>query len=143
MASTFKVAPQNYLGISWNRYRSDLYALALAKPSVYAKIRQTVLDKVKNDAINDMYETLFNVLNEGRVGTSEFLIRDGTNPALKPSYPEQKINEFCLSACKTLEQIVDDAIEILLPLDINKIIGSRYAEVGRLSGDSTEPTPAT
>ena len=138
MASTFKVNPQNYLSISWNRYRSDLYALALAKPSVYAKIRQDVLDKVKNDAITDMYDTLFNVLNEGKVA-GQSLIKDGST-VFVPSYPEQKVNEFCLSACKSLESIVDEAIEILLPLDINKIVAGRYAQVGSLP-EPTTPTP--
>jgi hypothetical protein len=137
MASTFKVNSLNYLGINHQRYKSDLYALALAKPAVYAKIRQDVLDKVKNEAINTMYDTLFDVLNEGKVGGTN-IIRDGAKIYL-PSYPEQEINSYCLSACKTLEQIVDECVEILIPIDYNKILNSKYAEVGRIADPATAP----
>ena len=135
MASTFKIDPKNYLSINWSRYRSDIYALALAKPSVYSKIRQDVLDKVKNDATDKLYTTLFDVLNEGKVNGVP-LIKDG-NTNYTPNYPEQKINEYCLSACRTMESIVHEAIGILLRIDINKIIQSRYADIGKLP----EPNP--
>jgi hypothetical protein len=97
-----------------------------------------VLDKVKNEAINNMYDVFFNVLNEGKVGT-DFIIRDGSK-IYSPSYPEQEINSFCLSACKTLEQIVDECVEILIPIDYNKILNSKYAEVGRIGGPEAPAT---
>jgi hypothetical protein len=134
---SFKIKPQNYLGLSWGRYKSDLYALALAKPAVYAKIRQDVLDKVKNDAIDKMYETFFTVLDKGEVGGTP-IIKDGSK-IYTPSYPEQDINSFCLSACKTLESICDECIEILIPIDYNKILSSRYAEVGRIADPAVAP----
>jgi hypothetical protein len=104
---------------------------------VYAKIRQDVLDKVKNKAINNMYDTFFDVLNEGTVDKAP-IIADGSK-IYKPAYPEQEINSFCLSACKTLESIVDECIEILIPIDYNKILNSKYAEVGRIADPATAP----
>jgi hypothetical protein len=138
---SFKIAPRNYLGLEWQRYKADLYALALSKPAVYATIRQNVLDKVKNDAIDKMYETFYNVLSEGKVAGADLITNRGT--PFRPNYPEQEINSFCLSACKTLEAICDECIEILIPIDYNKILRSKFAEVGRMGGDETAPALPT
>ena len=82
-----------YLGFKYQEYCNEIYAIALSTPSDYFKIRKKVLDKVKTEAIKDIYTSFFNILS---LGTSQDgrtpIITPANGPALVPSYPTQKIN---------------------------------------------------
>ena len=55
MTTRFEVDTNGYLGFKYEEYRSEMYALALSKPSDYFKLRKDVLGKVKTEAIEDIY----------------------------------------------------------------------------------------
>jgi hypothetical protein len=48
----------------------------------------------------------------------------GSNPALTPNYPQQKASQFALAASKTINEILNSALDIILPanhLDVAKL----------------------
>ena len=53
---------------------------------------------------------------------------DGKN--IPPSYPNQKINQFCLDASVTLNEIINEMVEILMPVNFNDLMNKRLASVG-------------
>jgi hypothetical protein len=128
--NSYRVSPLNYLGVENSDFRSKLYEIAISQPSNYFKLINLVKQRVKNDAIKSLYTSLFNVLSDGKDVTGQIQLLQVGSESLKPSLPQQQINTFCLSAVKTLEEIVDEAIDLILPIDINRIMSSKLSQIG-------------
>ena len=128
-ADNFKVDVNNYLGNQYNTFKTELYRTALVNPETYFKIRKNLLEKVSYGAIGKLYDTFFQALSNGvdSDGRPLFVI-DGKN--IPPSYPNQKINQFCLDASVTLNEIIGELVEILMPIDFNTLMNKKLASVG-------------
>ena len=108
--------PSDYLGFKYEEYKNDLYALALAKPSDYFKLRKVVIDKVKTQAIGNIYKSFFNILSKGTdVLDAQVIFIDTV--ATAPSYPAQEVSKMALKAARTLDDILNEVIEVILPSD--------------------------
>ena len=129
MADNFKVNVNNYLANDYNSFKTELYRTALVNPELYFKLRKNLLEKVSYGAIGRLYDAFFNALSNGvdADGRPLFVI-DGKN--IPPSYPNQKINQFCLDASVTLNEIINEMVEILMPVDFNQLMNKRLASVG-------------
>lgn len=128
-SQNFKVDTSNFLGLKYNEYRNKMYALAISKPSDFFALREKVLDEVKTKAIGNLYETIYNVLSDGKVTTTQITTASGVSLP-SPSYPKQKINEISLSAAETLDRILDEVINIILPLDYKSLASARLTQKG-------------
>jgi hypothetical protein len=128
MANNFKVDPASFLGLDYAEYKNNIYAKALSEPSEYFKLRKAVLKKVKTDAVTDLYTTFYNLLTDGTDKGGQ-AIEGLTDPP--PHYPSQKVSEFALSAAKTLDDILNECIEIILPIDYKDLASRRLEEKGR------------
>ena len=124
--SPFKVSPNNFLGHDYEDFLSKMYALALSKPNDYFLLRAEVVQKVKRAAVGKLYDTFFNALTEGNDERGNTLF-PGLN-SIKPKYPEQKVNDFCLSAAATLDEILNDLVNIIMPDKINEILGDKIGK---------------
>ena len=129
MSSSFKVSVTNYLGHDHEDYLSKIYAFALSNPTQYFEMRAKVVKIVKRDAIGALYDTFYNVLTEGKSGTTDLFVISGT--AQQPKYPEQKVNDFCLSASATLDEILNDLCDIVIPNKMNEIMGDKLNKAGK------------
>lgn len=122
----FSINPSDYLGFDYEAYRNDLYALALSKPSEYFDLRKSVIKKVKTEAVGDLYKSFFNILSKGRDkdGRNE-IIKPATGPAMIPCYPQQEVSKISLKAARTLDDILNEVIEIILPQDFKDLANDR------------------
>ena len=129
MSDNFKVDVNNYLGNQYNTFKTELYRVALTQPELYFKLRKNLLEKVSYGAIGKLYDTFIQALSNGidADGRPLFVI-DGKN--IPPSYPNQKINQFSLDASVTLNEIIEELVEILMPIDFNQLMNKRLASVG-------------
>jgi hypothetical protein len=94
-------------------------------------MRQAVLKSVKNDAIKALYQTLYNVLLNGtNAAGTVALIKSPSMPPIKPGVPKDKINSIALSAVATMEEILNDVVEMLLPIDFNTIMSKKLTQQG-------------
>jgi hypothetical protein len=57
----FKLDTNDILGFSYEEYVSSIRALALSKPDEYFKLRRDVLQKVKKDAVGNLYKSCLKV----------------------------------------------------------------------------------
>jgi len=60
-----------------------------------------------------------------------------TLEGLKPFYPQQKASQFSLAASKTINEILNSALDIILPanhLDVAKMKLTQKGEAGRIEG---------
>jgi hypothetical protein len=133
----FRINAVNYLNLEHAEFKQNLYNLALSKPSVYGALRAEVVKKVKVDAIGQMYNTFFNLLTKGNDAAGNNLVTSSTEgkTIFTPNVPMQVVNQFALNAAAQLEELCDKAVEMVCPLDYNKILSSRLAQVGALPTD--------
>jgi hypothetical protein len=135
MANTFEIDTGDYLGIKYESFKDDMLALALAEPSEYFKLRKVVLEKVKQDAVEDQFKIYYNLLTLGKKkGGGDLIIGDvglkGTTVAkFVPNYPKQLTSQFALGAAKTIDRIAEEAVEILLPKDYKSISQDRFSKI--------------
>jgi hypothetical protein len=116
----FKLNTFNYLGFQHQEYLANLTALSLTKPSEYYKMRANLLKELKEGLVTQTFETYYILLTDGKVGSFEMRI-DGNR--VSPSYPEQDASAFAIKASKTINQILDECMEIVMPsnhLDLAK-----------------------
>ena len=116
MSQNFQVNTSDYLGFEYEEYLNKLMALAMSKPAAYYEIRSQTLAGLKKVVVESIYREYYELL------TTRALI--GSNPALTPKYPQQKASQFALAASKTINEILNSALDIILPanhLDVAKL----------------------
>ena len=116
MAQNFQVNTNDYLGFEYEEYLNKLMALAMSKPAEYYDIRSKTLADLKKVVVSAVYTEYYELL------TTKPL--PGSDPALTPHYPQQKASQFALAASKTINEILNSALDIILPanhLDVAKL----------------------
>ena len=122
----FKIETDDFLGYKFEEFKNDQYSTALATPSVYFTLRKEVLKQVKNDAVSEMYITFYNLLSKGKAKDGSDI---GTTKVLEPPcYPQQLVSKFALKAAATMEKIIDEALDIILPIDIKHLATKRIED---------------
>ena len=135
--SAYEISPGNYLSHEYNTYLTHLQELALSQPKVYFTLRRSAEQKIKKEVSTYLFKTIYRILSDARVANLDGSQGDSVwgntvDPAIfKPSYPAQKINEFSLSAVKTIDEILNDVMEILLPAKITAVLGEKLEKTGR------------
>ena len=124
------VNTSDFLGFKHQTYLSNLYNFAITKPTQYNSMRTKALEKIKFEAIGAVYDNFFNVLSKGISGTTatgltQVIFIDTT--AAEPSYPAQKVSELSLKAAQTLEQLLNEVCDIVLP-DYTEFSNKRLRE---------------
>ena len=138
MANKFELDTNDVLGFAYQEYVSEIRALALSRPAEYFQLRKDVLKSVKTDAVGNLYKTLFAVLSKGetmtggKIGTNNDVGKHLGGPnGLHPSYPSQKINDFCIQVASDLADHINRAIDIILPDDFEKLASGKLNLKGR------------
>jgi hypothetical protein len=131
----FMLDTNDVLGFSYQSYVSKIRALALSKPDKYFTLREEVLKSVKNDAVGNLYKTLFAVLSKGETLAGDPIGSDaklgGRAGQFCPGYPSQKINDFCIQVAQDLADHINRAIDIILPDDFEKLAAGKLNLKGR------------
>ena len=123
MADRFVIDTEDFLGLKYEAYKNDLYAMALSTPADYMKLRKETLNVVKNQAIKDIYTQFYNLLSKGQDLNGAQI---GNLPA--PGYPAQMVSKFALKSARTLDGILEETIEINLPLNFKELSTKRLED---------------
>jgi len=129
MAQNFQVNTSDYLGFKYEEYLNNLMAIAMSRPSEYYDMRAKTLKALKQDVIETIYNTYYGLLTTGVINGQNTL------NSLTPSYPQQKASQFSLAASKTINEILNSALEIILPanhLDVAKMKLSQKGEAAKI-----------
>ena len=116
MSQNFQVNTNDYLGFEYEEYLNKLMALAMSKPAEYYEIRSKTLADLKKVVVSAVYTEYYELLTTKQL--------PGSAPALIPHYPQQKASQFALAASKTINEILNSALDIILPanhLDVAKL----------------------
>jgi hypothetical protein len=135
----FKINVSNYFGVDHERYLDNLQAYAITKPSQYMKMRSVIIDKVKKENMETMYKLFYNLLttgteNDGR--TSLVNVRGADAEWIQlfvPNMSKQQVSEIALGAVKTMNGLIDNVMEDLIPknfLNISHTVTKKNTEGG-------------
>ena len=127
MANTFEVDTSDYLGFQYEEYLNELMAIAMSKPADYYKMRADTLKELKQVVVKTVYDTYYNLLTKGTVNAKTPL------GSLAPHYPAQKASQFSLSASKTINDILNSALDIILPANHLDVAKLKLTEKGNAS----------
>jgi hypothetical protein len=108
------VNTSDFLGFKHQTYLSNLYNYAITNPTSYNLMRTTALEKIKFESIGSIYDNFFSILSKGMTADQTQVIFINNTPTL-PSYPAQKVSELSLKAAQTLETLLNEVCDIVLP----------------------------
>ena len=145
--NNFQVNILDVLGLQFNEYLSKVKALSLTNPTNYSEIRIKVSTIIINNAMRDLYLTLFHALTSGNLkdGTSSLIVGSyGNGSPLIPSYPSQMASEYAISICRAMEIELRKIVELLFPSSYTNVANQVIAigtkgEIAR--GTSSIATP--
>lgn len=115
--SNFKVDPNNILGRDQKSGRNKLYAQAILKPADYLIQRESAMETVIDALNNDMYTHFWNFLTLGmdKDKAQILFLPDGNK--FMPGLPESTVSKFCLKVAETMEEITEEAFEMVMPIN--------------------------
>ena len=102
-------SPNDILGLDYNRFKQNMYALSLSKPSEYFTMREKISEALTEDIVTSIYNKIYLLLREGKIG------KESVTGGLFVGYPSNKVNSMALSISSSMEVFLNDCIEIVLP----------------------------
>lgn len=132
-----KLSAIDTLGIKYRSFSSKVKSLALSKPSDFFNLRHHVQEQLEERLVTVIYEEIYQFLKYGKIDKKDIKIANaaGTgsiNLPAAPSVPPQKINSIALAMCSDIGKSLEEAINLVLPDDFNKIVDSGLSMKGRI-----------
>ena len=134
--SKFFIDIKNELGLDYKRVRGDLLALSLSKPSNYYDLRTGVITGITERMVEMIYIMVWELLRNGKVGGDQIKYHNVANSetAFIPQLPEHLINQFATKAARTVEDICEEAVALILPDDYLQLSQNRQKDILRSKG---------
>jgi hypothetical protein len=134
--SKFFIDIKNELGLDYKRVRGDLLALSLSKPSNYYDLRTFVIAQITEQMVEAIYMMVWQLLRNGIVGSDQIEYKNvaNTSVAFVPQLPEHLINQFATKAARTVEDICEEAVALILPDDYLQLSQNRQKDILRSKG---------
>ena len=144
--TNFRLDPVNYLSIDNEAFRQRMLEISIVTPTRYFAIRRVVLAAVQKAFARDAYEIYYFLLTAGlqKDGKTSVLSEDKDNEcgfgseihmrtAFKPCIPAQMCNEFAMSVTKSVNEIAQKAVDMILPSNFINVATHRVAN--KTAGD--------
>jgi hypothetical protein len=134
--SKFFIDIKNELGLDYKRVRGDLLALSLSKPSNYYDLRSGVITAITERMVEMIYMMVWELLRNGKVGGDQIKydsLKSNGVPFI-PQLPEHLINQFATKAARTVEDICEEAVALILPDDYLQLSQNRQKDILRSKG---------
>ena len=134
--SKFYINIKNELGLDYKRVRGDLLALSLSKPSNYYELRTKVITNITEAMVEQTYTMFWQLLRNGKIDSNQldYTPITGGNKAFIPQLPEHLINQFATKAARTIEDICEEAVSLILPDDYLQLSQNRQKDILRSKG---------
>ena len=130
-----KLDISNYINEQYDDYCDSVKGIALSKPGAYFNHRQQVSKNLKTDAIEKLYETIWQALRKGkRVDGRRSLSTVPEFENLVPALSDNNINEISIALCKTLKDELNKVVDKICPVTANDAGENRLKAIGNLGG---------
>ena len=128
----WKVDVLNYMGHKYEQYKSKLYGMALSKPSDYYDLKSEVIEKLKTQIGEHVYNIFFNLLTYGILPDGGPLKIGGK--IIHPCWPGQATTAFSLDASNEIDKIIIKCVGIILPTSHLDIVNLQLKEKSKTLG---------
>ena len=118
-ATEIKSSPNDILGLDYGRYKQAMYSNSLSHPSDYFKMREKISELLTEDIITSLYNKIYQLLREGKIADKT------VTGGLYVGYPSNKVNSMALSIASSMEQFLNQCIEIVLPANYLELSASK------------------
>jgi hypothetical protein len=135
--SKFYIDIKNELGLNYKKVRGDLLATSLAKPQNYYALRNNIISSMTEAQVENMYAVVWRCLRNGQKPNGDAITYNNAENAVVqfvPQVPEHIIGEFASKAAKTIESLMEDIIEQILPDDYLALAQSRQKSILKSKG---------
>jgi len=135
--SKFYIDIKNELGLNYKKVRGDLLATSLAKPQNYYALRNDIISSMTEAQVENMYKVVWLCLRNGQKPNSDAITYKNASDTVTqfvPQVPEHIIGEFASKAAKTIESLMEDIIEQILPDDYLALAQSRQKSIIKSKG---------
>ena len=135
--SKFYIDIKNELGLNYKKVRGDLLATSLAKPQNYYTLRNTIINAMTESQVENMYLIVWRCLRNGQKPNGDAITYNNASDVVTqfvPQVPEHIIGEFASKAAKTIENLMEDIIEQILPDDYLALAQSRQKGILKSKG---------
>ena len=131
--SKFFIDITNELGLNYKRQRAALMGVALSKPANYYTLRAELVEKLTTAQVKHAYTLYWELLKNGVVGSNPkqqtYNDENGSPCFLKPDLPEHLINKFASRVAVTIEEIAEEAVNLILPDDFLKLAQEKQKDI--------------
>ena len=133
--SKFFINIENELGLTYKRQRAALLAVALSKPANYYTLRSDLLEQITSHQVKSSYKLFWNLLKNGVIGEgtsakpAEYRDENNVKCYLRSDLPEHLINKFSSRVSATLEEICEEAVNLILPEDFLKMAQEKQKNI--------------
>ena len=131
--SKFYIDITNELGLNYKKQRAALMGVALAKPGNYYQLRAELVEKLTTEQVKHAYKLYWELLKNGVVGDNPkqqtYLDENGKTCYLKCDLPEHLINKFSSRVAVTIEEIAEEAVNLILPDDFLKLAQEKQKDI--------------
>lgn len=125
---TFELEIPDYLSINHTQYIHALEQSALTNPAAYYKMRGDVIDAL-GVLMENTFTEYYNMLTKGTLtGKPNQPVKIEAN-GKSPAIPKQKASAFALRAVEALNEILEEALEMVLPASIQEISRMRLTKI--------------
>lgn len=142
MSDKMMLEPEVLTGLAFKKWKNKMYSLALSSPKQYYHLREAVLDSVQTEIVKDLYKIFYNALvhgtdKNGRVIEAAADSAKGLGAAQlvssgeKVNYPTHLVNNISMSAVVSLEESINQIVDILVPQDLDKIASTKMTITGK------------
>jgi hypothetical protein len=134
--SKFFIDIKNELGLDYKRVRGDLLALSLSKPSNYYDLRTGIITGVTETMVEMVYMMIWELLKNGRYGSNPTTYKNlaGSDIVFSPNLPDHLINQFATKAARTVEDLCEEAVQLILPDDYLQLSQNRQKDILKSKG---------
>ena len=122
------------LGIEFSQYKQRVYAKSITNPSEYFQVRNTMETQLKEVLVTHLYDTVYNVLRYGILTDTAGKETPICIDDLAPGYPSNLVSDECLKLSSTMNEIVNDIINIIHPSDYESLAANQMKIKARAIG---------
>lgn len=140
--SKFFIPIENELGLDYKKARGQLLALSLTKPDRYYSLRSELIDKITRSQVQDAYKLYWYILKKGMAPredngqleqiTYKNVAEETIN--FTSGVPEHLINAFASKCAKSIEEMAEECINMILPDDYLKLSQNRQKDILEATG---------
>ena len=132
--NNFKVDTDNALGFQYDEFKNNLMQLSLTDSKAFFSLKNAITSNIKKTMIKRMYQTFYNLMSigattdsAGKAGAPGSAADGSTVPAdfFIPNLPSKRVSDFAMKAGRTLEALLLECINEIMPKDYYDLASER------------------